>query len=471
MTDPSHPSPSAPSRRDFLKYAATAGVVAAGAPALGKLGSTGRLASARYSFAPKSTTKLTLWQVDSPTVKGDGFAQLQALAKQFTQKHHIDITLDYVQFTSGVGSFQEKVAAAAASNNPPDIVQLSGADSYAYTGAARSLDKYLSSSSVIKPSDFIPGQWARNVWAGTVYGIPIGADANALFWWNRDLFKKYGLNPDAPPATWDELLSMSERISKSQSAKKVDTLGYIVTYGQSWNLVYYYLLGPKFLTTEQGGDAWAPGKPSPKVLFNDENGIKALEYVVQLADANGGAQLLSSFSSGFASGLQDPFITGKIAMQCNGNWNQGVYAQYAPHLNYGVSQMPLPPHGVKCSTSGGFCWSIPTKANAPDEAWSWIEFASEPENQLFYVKGLGTNPTRLALLGDRYFQSNPVRKVAVEAIKNARGWGESPWAGVLWQQYMLNARDQAIYHKATPKAALDTAAAVVQQSIDSYTRG
>ena len=151
------------------------------------------------------------------------------------------------------------------------------------------------------------------------------------------------------------------------------------------------------------------------------------------------ARLLSTFSQGFTTGLEDPFITGKMAMEVNGAWQQPYYAQYAPHLNYGVSAMPLPPNGVECSTSGGFSWCIPVKAAQPDAAWSWVEFASEPANQLALVKGWGTNPTLVSLLEDAYFLNNPVRKAAVRTIKNARGWGEGPWGTILWTQYMLNA--------------------------------
>ena len=166
---------------------------------------------------------------------------------------------------------------------------------------------------------------------------------------------------------------MSERISKSTSSGKAKTLGFIPTYNQSWNLVYYYLLGPQYLITDAGATTWKPGESHPKVLFNDKFGVAALDYVVKLSDANGGASFLASFSQGFTTGLEDPFITGKIAMQVTGNFSQPYYATYAPKLNYGVSLMPLPPNGVECTTSGGFSWCIPQKAAQPDEAWSWVD--------------------------------------------------------------------------------------------------
>lgn len=433
-------------RRSFLKGSATAAAVATSGVLAGC--SSGKSASSGGG-------KIRLWHVLSPQSAKPALSALQELTKRYQQRHrNVSFDLQYVEF-SEAGAFQEKVNAAAASKNPPDIVMLSGPKSYAFTGAAKPLNDYLSSSS-IKEKDYIPGQWARCTWDGQVYGIPIGADANALFWWNRDVFKKNHLNPDSPPETWDDLRSLSERLFKKKG-NKIESAGFLPTYGQAWPLVFYYLEGPT--------DAISPGKHA-KVLFNDDAGVKGLQFQVELSDLNGGAKVMNSFANGFQAGAQDPFITGQVATECNGNWQQSFYKQYAPHLNYGVSTMPLPPGGVRCTTSGGFAWCIPQKSTNADEAWKFIEFASAPEQHLTMVKGWSTNPARLDLLDDPYFRDDPVRKVAIDAIRNSRGWMEGPWGPVAWQAYCLDARDNAIYHRMSVKKALDGAAKTVQQAID-----
>ncbi len=153
-------------------------------------------------------------------------------------------------------------------------------------------------------------------------------------------------------------------------------------------------------------------------------------------------------------------------MQWNGNFQLGTYQQYAPHLNYGVTTMPLPPGGTTCTTSGGFAWSIPQKAGNADDAWQFIEFASQPDNMAEIVIGWTTLPTRVALLSDKRFNSDPVGKVATKAVANARGWGEGPWGAELWTAFCLNARDNALYHKMSPQQALDQAAKTVQQAVN-----
>ncbi len=49
---------------------------------------------------------------------------------------------------------------------------------------------------------------------GKTYGIPTTVDTVALMY-NRDLFKKAGLDPDKPPATWDEVRTAAKAITKA----------------------------------------------------------------------------------------------------------------------------------------------------------------------------------------------------------------------------------------------------------------
>lgn len=445
------------SRRDFLGRTVT------GSMALGLMARDSAASLQEKRVNIKFTTPLTVWHVVSPTSSTAAYNALKSISDAFSSKHKIKVTLDFVQFTTA-GSFQEKVNAAAAGSNPPSIVMLSGPGKYAYTGAARPLDKYLKSSSAIKEKNWLAAEWGRCKWNGQVYGIPIGADTNALLWWNRDTFSKNGLNPDKPPTTWDELKSLTEKLLKRGPSGDIQSMGFNPTYAQGYPILYYYLTGPKHLFSQTS---------PPKPLFNDKYGVKALQYIVDLSDINGGGQAVTAFSQGFQSGAQDPFITGQVAMQCNGNFQEAFYQQYAPNLRYGVSTMPLPPHGVKSSTSGGFAWAIPAKVQAVEEAWKYIEFASSGENQLKLVKAWATNPTRLDLLSNPYFKSTPVKRVAIEALKNGdgRGWGEGPWYFDMFTALNVNAAENATYHKMSVKQALNQAASVTTQSINKYCVG
>ena len=47
---------------------------------------------------------------------------------------------------------------------------------------------------------------------GGIYGIPRGANTIALYY-NADMFKAAGLDPDNPPKTWDELYEAAKALT------------------------------------------------------------------------------------------------------------------------------------------------------------------------------------------------------------------------------------------------------------------
>jgi multiple sugar transport system substrate-binding protein len=68
-----------------------------------------------------------------------------------------------------------------------------------------------------KEEDFWPGALQSCRWEGKLYGIPTTNESMALIW-NRQLFERAGLDPDTPPATWDDVVEYSRAISEETGA-------------------------------------------------------------------------------------------------------------------------------------------------------------------------------------------------------------------------------------------------------------
>ena len=62
---------------------------------------------------------------------------------------------------------------------------------------------------------------------GTVYAAPLYLTPPVLFY-NRELFKEAGLDPEKPPKTYDEMMGMAEKLSqlKSSDGNKVYAFGF-----------------------------------------------------------------------------------------------------------------------------------------------------------------------------------------------------------------------------------------------------
>ncbi|MGO8026727.1 extracellular solute-binding protein, partial [Rhizobium leguminosarum] len=71
-------------------------------------------------------------------------------------------------------------------------------------GAFLALTAMISTSTVIKPANYFPGPLQSVEWDGKYFGVPKATNTIALYY-NKDMCKAKGLDPNKPPQTWDEL--------------------------------------------------------------------------------------------------------------------------------------------------------------------------------------------------------------------------------------------------------------------------
>jgi multiple sugar transport system substrate-binding protein len=84
--------------------------------------------------------------------------------------------------------------------------------------------------------DFWPGAMKAVTWQGVTYGIPTNNETMALIW-NADIFKRAGLDPDKPPATWDDVVKYSK-----QTHDKLGVAGYgLVARKNAGNTPYRFM--------------------------------------------------------------------------------------------------------------------------------------------------------------------------------------------------------------------------------------
>jgi ABC-type glycerol-3-phosphate transport system substrate-binding protein len=204
------------------------------------------------------------------------------------------------------------------------------------------------------------------------------------------------------------------------------------------------------------------------VTFNEERGEKALDIMVQLSDIVGGAQVMSSFETGFQSGAQQPFYSGQLAMMVSGDWEIGSLKEYAPQLNFGVTGMPVPPGGRLVTSAGGYGCSIPVKAKV-EPSWTYIEWMTCAKTSLSRAKATRKLPGNLLIADDPFFTEDPSLKVAVEVLsKHGHGFPETPWGRLMWNRINRDMRDEAIFHRKPVKQAVADAAADLTNYIDMY---
>jgi multiple sugar transport system substrate-binding protein len=200
----------------------------------------------------------------------------------------------------------DKLRTAAAGNAAPDIARLPilwGAE-FAAKGqlAEVQLEEF-----GFKREDFWSGALKSVTWNGKIYGVPTNNETMA-FIWNKDIFKKAGLDPETPPATWDDVVKYSAQIKKATGKS-----GYgMVARVNAGNTPFRVMP----LLWAYGSGALDEAETDPtyqKVLINNDGGIAALQahYDMYVRDKSVPTSALTNTQT--ENG--DLFISGQIAME------------------------------------------------------------------------------------------------------------------------------------------------------------
>lgn len=424
---------------------------------------------------PGSTkVKVTVWGID-PKAVGSGNKELLAeFAKTYPNIELIP------QIMPGSGGYDtqdlSKLTAAIAAGNPADVVWLNAPFimEVASRGVLTPLDDLIKSAN-LDMSGYYDYTVKEMTFQGKTWGLPQGVDDRVLYW-NKDLFKAAGLDPEKPPKTWDDLLAYSKLLTKMDGKGNYSQIGFIPNYGNSWLYLYSLQNNGKFLSDD--------GKTC---LLNSSQNVEALNFMVKGYDILGGATKINAYSSTFQAGASDPFITGKVAMVINGNWALSDYARYAPDMNYGITMAPTPTGADFKTWSGGWAWGIPKGAKHTKEGFEVIKWLTteSSKSQMTGVKSFNDGKKLTTLPGLAAYKAindflyktyvEPLTnqklkdsyKFCIDALKTSYSLPVSPVGQLLWSNH-AQAIDAAIYHKSTAKDALDIGTKNVQTELDKF---
>jgi len=422
-------------------------------------------------------TTLTVWGgvwMNESTAGGPK-ATAEALKKAFPE-----YKLEIQPLSVGVtGPEQQKLMIAVAGGNPPDIVHI---DRYtviqwATRGALMPLDEYVEDPSVW--DQYVQTNLAEALYKGKTYAFPTSVDVRGIYW-NKDHFKEVGLDPERPPKYWDELLTYAKKLTKYKG-DTLERIGFSPFFGPV-AYMFEWQNGGTFMGEDITGKV-----EGAKILINSKENIETLEFLTKLADAQGGAAKLWSFQKGFQSGAQSPFIIGILSMMNNGNWVLGNLARYAPYLNFGYAECPVPrKKGAKpWMVAGGWAFAIPRGVSHPEASYElgkWLTGVSgwkaqwQGEYELTQAKGkyfipnISVNISAQELAEETYMSELPSKfqkawKKATELLEYGHIRPLVGIGGLIRDEHM-RARQRAIYHEMSPKEALEKARQTLQKELD-----
>lgn len=155
-------------------------------------------------------------------------------------------------------------------------------------------------------AEFWPAAMKSVTWQGKTYGVPTNNETMGLIW-NAALFKAAGLDPEQPPATWDDLVQYSKQI-KDKTGKN----GYgLVARTNAGNTPFRFM--PAMWANGGGALDEAADRPTYKtVTINNAGSKAALQSAcdMYLRDRSVPVSALTNTQTE----NQDPFIAGQLAM-------------------------------------------------------------------------------------------------------------------------------------------------------------
>jgi multiple sugar transport system substrate-binding protein len=324
------------------------------------------------------------------------------LVKEFNATHK---NLKIVLHLTPPNDDTSQLATAIRAGSVPDVVGLNDIDvpQFAHQNALMDVTKYV--NALPYKSALSPGHLKLATIGSIYYGVPYLADLSVL-WYNKALFKKAGLDPNKPPASYAEIVSDARAISKlghgiygfSFAGNCQGCLGFTM-------LPSMWASGQHMLNGELGQQTANVASNAPLKTMLEAYRTMWAEHMTPAADQT---------QNGLTWG-QD-FEQGKVGIL------PGAYAfataMTSEQQKKDLADAPLPAvDGGSYSTfDGGDDFVIPAGAPNASGAWEFIKFALD-EKQQFHFPAVGDTPVRTDILTPEFTKTYPYDAVALKALE------------------------------------------------------
>lgn len=304
------------------------------------------------------------------------------------------------------------------------------------------------------------------------YSMPFNTSGPILYY-NKDAFKAAGLDPEKPPATFEDVATAAKALTKKDSS------GGYVQQGIGF-YIYGWFLEQSVATQNAlyADNGNGRDKPATKAIFNDTPAQTFLQWWGDMVKsgvcANVGRQ---------SSAAQAAFTSGKTAMVIDSTASlRGLLTAVGGKFQIGTGFMPKPanaPSGGGTIIGGASLWIMNQHPQREQQAaWEFIKFMSAPDQQSAWHVATGYYPIRkdaYTVQGSKDFQTQyPQFDTAVQQLHAApvNRATQGALLGVYTQARAAveDGIESVLNGQATPKDALDKAAGIVTDNITTYNK-
>ena len=355
-------------------------------------------------MAAQAQTDISWWHA----MTGANSEVVEKIASDFNASQS-----DYKIMPVFKGTYPETLNAGIAAfraGQAPDIMQVFDVGTGVMMGAEGAVmpvaDVLTNAGMTFDKSAYLPGIVAYySKPDGTMLSFPYNS-SSPITYYNKDIFEKAGLDPNTPPATWDDVWSMAKTIKESGAAP----CGYTSTWltwihlenFAAWNNVPY--------ATQSNG--LEPGA-TPELMINAPIFVNHFQQIADLA-ADGTFKY-----GGRTSEAKQIFLAGECGIFTESSGGLGDIVKSG--MNYGIGQLPYDTAGEGPQNTipgGASLWVMGGKS---DETYAGVaaffSYLSQADVQEYLHQTSGYLPVTMeayeATKASGFYDENPGRETPI----------------------------------------------------------
>ncbi len=240
--------------------------------------------------------------------------------------------------------------------------------------------------------------------------------SNPVLYYNGTDFVDAGLDPDDPPATFDELLETSRTLVASGAVPQGIAMDIDAWVIEQW----MNMAGEALVDNDNGRSARAT-----TTMLDSEAATAIYELLATLRDE----KLIVNTGRGTDQSVINKYLAvalGDAAMTIGSSSTLGeIYTQIGqfPDVDLRVAPLPGPEGGGTAIGGGSLYLTDQTEAEERAAAWDFMKWLNEPAQQIRWSAGTGYIPTRQSAVGEPDLEAlwadRPGFRVAFDQLADA----------------------------------------------------
>ena len=328
---------------------------------------------------PASAVELTMYY---PVAVGGALTKIvDGLVADF-HKANPDIKVNAI-YAGNYNDARIKALAALKSDEPAQLSVMFSIDTYELIeqDAIVAFDDVATSSEDKKwLNSFYPALMENGQTQGKTWGIPFQRSTIVMYY-NKDAFRAAGLDPENPPATWDELVAAGKKLT-TKSGDNVDKWGMMIpsTGYPYWMFGALTMQNDQVLMNSDGNQTY----------FDAPATVEALQFWKDLGEKHG---VMPAGTIEWGT-LRQNFLEQKTAIMWHSTGNLATVKKNAT-FDFGVAMLPAKKRRDTPTGGGNFYIFKKSSDEERAAALKLIKFLTQPERTAEWsIKTgyLGTRP-------------------------------------------------------------------------------